>query len=692
LRALIADPDASRRVALEAELSRHGYDIDAREAAPETAEGFDLICLGGEDALAACRRVAGTDAIVILVGDRSALDAVEAGATDVWELRGGLDTRLQLAHHYARLQTEHVRIGGEFALLRQALDLAATGFILTDPRLEDNPIVYVNQSFLVMTGYAADEVLGRNCRFLQGRETDPARVEELRRATRERRPATVELRNYRKDGTPFWNEIHISPVRDERGEVVRFVGVQVDVSAYREEQRRLVREQTARVAAEAAERRSAFLAEASPQLDASLDLRSTLDSLTRLSVPFLADVCIVDELHLSDVRRLAAAATDPAVERLVRDLPSRYPVDPGDPIARVVESGRSEILTGSNVFGPAAAGTGRLLADFAQAALLVPLKARGRTLGIVVFASLDPARRYGTEDLLLAEDLARRAALALDNARLYEDLGDVARALQAALLPQRLPELSGVELAARFRPAGDGSLIGGDFYDVLPYDGGVDLVIGDVTGKGARAAALTSLVRHTVRTAARYEAAPSGVLDVVNRTLIAERSERGRYCTVAFCRFELEGSARATICCAGHPMPMVMRGSGAVEHVGQPGSVLGWVEDPKLLDVDFELAPHESLVLFTDGVTEARTTGDAYGLGGLERLLRDAVGEGAAGIAARVDRAAALAGERRDDVAVLVARRGGPAHRQTVAAGLDAEELAQAEAGAQRGDRDAGEQ
>jgi serine phosphatase RsbU (regulator of sigma subunit) len=218
----------------------------------------------------------------------------------------------------------------------------------------------------------------------------------------------------------------------------------------------------------------------------------------------------------------------------------------------------------------------------------------------------------------------------------------------------------GVELAARFRPAGDGSLIGGDFYDVLPFDGGVDLVIGDVTGKGARAAALTSLVRHTVRTAARYEERPSHVLDVVNRTLLSERSEHGgRYCTVAFCRLELNGSARATICCAGHPMPMVMRGSGAIDHVGRPGSVLGWVDDPKLLDIDFELAPQESLVLFTDGVTEARTTGDAYGLGGLETLLRAAAGDDAAGVAARVDQAAALAGERRDDVAILVARRGG---------------------------------
>jgi PAS domain S-box-containing protein len=665
VRALIADPDATRRAALDAELRRHGYEIHAIDAAadaPEAAVALDavLVCLGGRGALEACRAIAGR--IVILVGDVSPLEGVRAGAADVWELRGGLDTRIRLAHYFARLQTEHVRIGGEFALLRRALDLTGTGFVLTDPRLQDDPIVYVNQAFLEMTGYGADEVLGRNCRFLQGPETDPARVDDLRCATREQRPATVELRNYRKDGTAFWNEVHVSPVRDERGEVVRFVGVQIDVTASREEQRRLVREHSARVAAQAAERRSAFLAEASPLLDASLDLRSTLDSLTRLSVPFLGDVCIVDEIHLNDVRRLAASAADPAIERIVCDLPGRYPVHAGDPIARVVDSGRAEILTGAgaSVFGPAAERTGSLQADFGRAAMLVPLKARGRIIGIVVFASLDAQRRYDAEDLLLAEDLARRAALALDTARLYEERDSIARTLQRSLLPPVLPEIAGVEVAARYLAAGRGNEVGGDFYDCFATGPGEwAVVIGDVCGKGAEAAAVTALARYTIR-AARYEPRPSQVLDVVNRTLVSERSESGgRYCTVAFCRVELKGSARATICCAGHPMPMVMRSSGSIEHVGRPGSVLGWVDDPKLLDIEFEIAPQESLVLFTDGVTEARTTGDAYGLGGLETLLQAAAGDDAAGIAARVDRAAALAGERRDDVAVLVARRDG---------------------------------
>jgi PAS domain S-box-containing protein len=513
------------------------------------------------------------------------------------------------------------------------LDLAGTGFLLTDPRLPDHPIVYVNEPFLEMTGYPADEVLGRNCRFLQGPGTDPARVDELRSAVAEERPVTVELLNYRKDGSAFWNQLHITPVRDGDGQVVHFVGLQVDV--------------TARRAAALAQRHSSFLADAGPLLDASLDLDSTLDSLTRLSVPFLGDACVVEEIRHDEVRRLAAAGADgTAVRQAAAD----------DPLVRVVRSGRAEIVQ-----------TDRLLGR-PTTAMIVPLRARGTVRGAVVFASLSPGREYGRQDLVLAEDLAHRAALAIDNARLYESLGSVARSLQQGLLPQRLPTFAGMDLAARYRPAGDGSLIGGDFYDVLPRENGLDLVIGDVTGKGARAAALTAQVRHTLRTAAQYEDSPSKVLDVVNRTLLAERSEGGgRYCTVALCRVELNGSAQATICCAGHPMPLVVRAGGAIDSVGRPGSVLGWVPDPKLHDVTFELGDLESLVLFTDGVTEARTTGDQYGLAGLQELLRAAASEDASGIATRVDRAAAHAGARRDDVAVLVARHVGARHGGTSA-------------------------
>ncbi len=701
MRALVVDADETRVGALDEELGRHGYSVghaaSAAEALAAVGEQEPLLVvvarrLGPDDGLDLCRALRaapGSDERVVVVmgtpGEVAALDALDAGATDVWPLPDPADAgsahlglRVELAEHYARLQAGHVRLGGEFALLRQALDRTGTGFVMTDPGLEDDPIIYANESFYELTGYAPEDVLGRNCRFLQGEETDRQEVGRLRRALAEDRPVTVELVNYRADGTPFDNEVHVSPIHDDRGRVVRRVGVQVDVTAYRERERLFARERSARALAEASQRRSAFLAQASPLLDASLDLRSTLDSLARLSVPFFGDVCIVDEVGGGEVTRIAAAAADPAIERLVRDLPARHEIPEGarDPLARVVMSGRSEIVSGHgpSVLGPSAARTGVLRQDFARAAMIVPLRARGRIIGALAFLSLSEDRAYTAEDLALAEELGRRAALALDNARLYERQSEVAAALQASLLPGHLPEVPGAELAARFRPAGDGSVVGGDFYDVIAREDGFDLVVGDVTGKGAPAAALTGLARHTLRTAARYEARPSGVLAVLNDALAGERGASGRYCTVAFARVRVlpEGGLHATVAVGGHPLPIVLRGGGRAEPVGRPGSILGWVADPTVHDVEVALAPGEALVLYTDGVSEARTPDGLLGDERLAAVLESTAGMPAGAIASRLERAALQYGNPRDDVALVVVR-GEP---EAAAARLDAQEAA----------------
>jgi PAS domain S-box-containing protein len=614
-------------------------------------------------------------------GETTAAEALDAGAADVWPVSPagsgapGPGPRIELAEHYARLQAGHVRLGGELAILRRALDQAGIGFVMTDPRLDDDPIVYANGSFCEMTGYRPEEVLGRNCRFLQGAGTDPDAIARIARELAGERPFAVELLNYRADGTPFWNELHTSSVRDERGRVVRRVGVQVDVSGRRVRDRLLRHERAGRERAEASERRSAFLAQAGPRLDASLDLRSTLESLTRLCVPFLGDVCVVEELAGAEARRIAAAAADPGLEHLVRALPAAYPAETGDdgPLARVLRTGRAEILPAGDpsVLGPEAARTRRLSAPFAGAAMRIPLKARGRVIGAMALLSLDEERRYSAEDLALAEELGLRAALALDNARLYERQSEVAAALQSGLVPGRLPPLAGVELAVRFRPAGDGSVIGGDFYDVLPAGdgGGFDVLVGDVTGKGARAAALTGLARHTLRTAARYEERPSGVLAALNHALVAERTSGGRYCTVAFARVRYApgGRLRVTVSLGGHPLPVAVRATGRVEPVGRPGSILGWVPDPTLRDVDALLEPGDALVLYTDGVSEARTADGMLGDARLYSALEAASGLDAGTIASRLERATMEAGNPRDDVAVIVLRPG---------AGLDAQEAA----------------
>jgi len=667
VRALVVDAEPVRAELLRAELERHGHEVTAvgssAEALAAVADGVPpLVAVAwtvGEDSgvevLSALRSAdpGQEPPIVIVVGPETEVEplaAIDAGATDVWVLEdepSGVAVRLSLAEHYARLQAENLRVGGEFTLLRQALDLTGTGFVLTDPRLEDDPIVYANESFLAMTGYPREEVLGRNCRFLQGPASEPERVAELRRAIRAEEPTTVELRNHRRDGTAFVNEVHISPVRDATGQVVRFVGVQVDVTGYRD--------------AQVAQRRSAFLAEASPLLDASLDLRTTLDSLARISVPHLADLCLVDVLEGGEVRRMASAAADPSVDRALRALPGRYHVDPAgdDPIARAVRDGAPAVLDGSaaRVFGDDDLG----LRGRVTHALLVPMRARGRTLGVLALAALGEERRFGDGELRLAEDLARRAALALDNARLYEQQSTVARVLQQSLLPERLPAYDGLELAARYRPAGDGTEIGGDFYDAFDVDDdALVLTIGDVTGKGAGAAALTGLTRHTLRAAALYERRPAGVVAALNRALLNQRSARGKYCTVAVCRFERRagGTVCAEVTCAGHPLPLVLRADGRVEPVGRPGTLLGWIPDPRLFDERTTLHPGDAIVLYTDGLTEARLPDGLLGDERLAALLRACAGLSAGAIAARLEHAV-LSPQRqrpRDDVAIAVVR------------------------------------
>jgi PAS domain S-box-containing protein len=684
--AVVADGDAGRADLLRAELERHGHRVvlaaDAREVLQAAVEPDTLAVLGShlpgaDDAVALCRSLhAGGGAhepVVVVVGGRDEVDteaALAAGAADVWTIEpggatGALDVRLELARHYARLQTENLRVGGEFALMRKALDLSGTGFVLTDPRLDDDPIVYVNHAFLEMTGYDEREVIGRNCRFLQGPSTDPADVGRIRAALREGRPFQIEVVNHRRDGTPFFNELHVAPMRDDQGRVVRHVGVQLDVTAYRVTDSLLAAEQQARAAAEAAERRSSFLAAASPTLGSHLDLAATLESLARLAVPFLADVCLVETFGGGEMRRVAASASRPGLERELLALPPTSPLDPDGPLplARVLRTGRAEIVDARD--GPIGDPAVHELLAAAGADgppprwMLVPLRARGRAIGVVALAGLAPERAFGVEELALARDVASRAALALDNARLYEQQLEIAGVLQASFLPAVLPEIAGLELAARYRPADGPADIGGDFYDLLELgEGTVALTVGDVTGKGAAAAALTGLCRHTVRTAWGYERRAAEVLRTLNHALVTQQPGHSRYATVLAATLTPgPGGVAVEVVCAGHPAARVLRADGRVEVLGERGTILGWQERLDLRPAQGLLAPGEALVVFTDGVS----SGDAGGpltTDALEQELTTSAGRDAEALADRLEAAALQAQEGHpvDDVVIVVAR------------------------------------
>ena len=401
-------------------------------------------------------------------------------------------------------------------------------------------------------------------------------------------------------------------------------------------------EREARLAAEWAQERLTFLAEASSVLASSvLDLETTLAQVVDLAVPRLADGCAIQlaDQH-GEVTPVAVAHVDP--ERI-------------QGLRRLVEEGAGD------------AGS--------QSVSIVPLRTQSRDVGVITLVT-ETGRRFDAADLQLAEQLATRAGAAIENARLFADRSRVARSLQASLLPPSLPSIPGLELGARYAPAGEGVDVGGDFYDAFPVDGGRWLlVVGDVRGKGVDAAAVTGLARHTIRSIAMYEARPSGVLAHLNRVLLSAEADRvaalrsfeepaweltePRFCTVAVALVEPRpGGAGVVVCSGGHPLPLVARAGGLVEAVGRPGSLLGASAEVELSDVEVELAPGDALVCFTDGIVERHRGRDFFDETGIARALADAVGSDAATLAARIEYEArnVFAGNPHDDMAVLVAR------------------------------------
>ena len=417
----------------------------------------------------------------------------------------------------------------------------------------------------------------------------------------------------------------------------------------------VVRDVTARHRAETERERllarAALLAEASELFDQSLDEARTMRSVAQLCVRDMADTCVI---LLGDrpenVRRVTAAARDVARERTVTEALLRHPLEERDdhPVIGVMR-GADGIVAPT----PAGLGTPR--------SVIVPLRARGRTRGVLVAGFDDLAATEDAEALALFEDLARRAALALDNVRLYDERDQTARTLQRSLLPEALPEIPGVELAARYLAAGAGNEVGGDFYDCFRTGrGDWALVIGDVCGKGAEAATITALARYTLRAAAQHERSPQAVLGELNEALLRQRLDY-RFCTVLYAQLTPhDGGVTARVATGGHPLPLVLRADGSVETAGAPGTLLGILDDPDITERTTELGPGDALVLVTDGVTEATAADRASGPERLASFLAGCAGTGAGAIAEAVEREAVESqdGAARDDVAVLVARSG----------------------------------
>jgi PAS domain S-box-containing protein len=296
--------------------------------------------------------------------------------------------------------------------------------------------------------------------------------------------------------------------------------------------------------------------------------------------------------------------------------------------------------------------------DAADGRLSAPLIARdGSELGrIDVAGKLDG--EFAPGDQLLLEDLARIASLAIENARLDQRERHIARTLQDSLLPRRLPEIDGLDVGARYLAGGEGTVVGGDLYDLFPVEDEWALVVGDVCGKGAEAAALTAMVRYTLRAESVHHSSPCDVLSLLNAAILRQLGD-GRFCTVLHGRVTVgDGQARLVLASAGHPPPLVLRASGEVETVAAAGPLLGVVPAVVHPDVIVTLGAGDALLGFTDGVTEGRGPGGMFGDERLVRLLRESAGIDARALVDRVVEAAVefQGGRSQDDLAVLALR------------------------------------
>ena len=592
-----------------------------------------------------------------VIGDL-ALATAESGRTYDEEdllLAQQLADRCALALDNARLYTELGRAGEEVNAILNGVADAVTA------QAPDGALVYANEAAVELMGYSSvEEFLGADpADFLDrfemlGEHGEPLSLTQFpgRRALAGEQPAPLLVRSRRRGTAEWmWSRVIATPVLDAAGAVRLAINVIEDITYLKR-----------------AEQGQRFLAEAGRALAASLDYNATLAAVARLAVPDIADWCAVDVLAGDGLHRVATAHNDPAKVAAVAEIHERYPPDPASPagVYNVLRTGRSEVyaqLTDEMLVRAARDEPHlELLRSIGMtSAMLVPMVLRGEAFGVLTFVSAEAGHAFGAADLELAESLASQAATAVENARLYQARSAIARTLQESLLPPTLPDVPGFELAAAFRAAGEGFDVGGDFYDV--FNTADDLwyaVIGDVCGKGSAAAAVTAMARHTIRAAAVRRRSPAAILRLLSDAMLrAESAETaGRFCTIACLQLDLSRTpARATVACGGHPLPALLRADGTVEELGVPGTLLGLVERPELEDVSGEVEPGDTILLYTDGLTEAGAPERLWTSEDLAGVLREAAGRAPQAVVEHaVEAALADLPRARDDIAVLALR------------------------------------
>jgi PAS domain S-box-containing protein len=555
------------------------------------------------------------------------------------------------------------------ALLDVVFDTAPVGMAFWD---RDLRYLRINDAGMELNGLTREEHLGRHVDEVMTGAFGERIVALLREVLQTGQPVLgLELSGERpgRPGEQHHREVSYYPLPGPDGTVAGVGAVVQDVSGRRRldelRQRLLDREHQARLDAEAARRRAETIAAAGDALAASLDWDQTVATATRVAVPAFADFAALHLLEPTGRGSVAGLAhRDPDQERLMRELNERFGprLSMAQGVAEAMRTGRSvatfevddatlarAAVTPEHREGLRALAPGSLM--------VVPITAGARRLGALLLGQTASGRRFDEEDVLLAEALADRIALALENARLHTERSKIAQTLQQSLLPPALPALPGVEAAAGYFPAGDANDVGGDFYDLFESEPGLwTVLIGDVAGKGSEAAALTSLARYTLRTASMLDSSPVHNLQLLNEVLLDRDAGT---CTVLYGRLVPEaGGLRMVATAAGHPPPLALRAAGGIEELTPPGTLLGAVESPKLASTESLLEPGDVVLFYTDGATDVRVDGGVLGDGALRAELADCTGCTAEDIVARVARRVreAQGGRLDDDLALLALR------------------------------------
>jgi PAS domain S-box-containing protein len=565
----------------------------------------------------------------------------------------------------AALAIDNAQLYSDLRGLEQRLEAILIGLAEAVTVIDgDGRTVFANRAAVELLGASSVEELTRARpgsimdRFVVlDEDGQPLSLDQMpgRRLLRGEQPTPLLVRNIVKaTGRERWLIARASPIADpDSGRPLYAVNVFEDIT---EVKRNQIAEN--------------FLAEASRVLASSLDHQRTLEQIAELAVPRFGDWCSVSLLaERGPIERVALHHHDPSKLDLAIRIEAAYPLHRDDPggVAEVLRSGRAifaEVAPDALAsFAKDQAHYGLLRELGVASVIIVPMSAGGRVLGAITLASDVSGRRLTAADLPLMEELGRRAGIAVENSRLYTERTRIASALQQALLPEDLPDLPGAELEALYAAAGELNEVGGDFYDVFEHrDGRWVLAIGDVCGKGPRAAAVTALARHTLRAAAMTGQAPRVMVESVHQALMHQPPGLDM-CTLGLILVDLRPpGAHLTIALAGHPQPVLVDSDGQARAVGRPGTLLGVLDPIHLEQAEVQMSPGDTLVLHTDGVIEAGAPARPLGEEGLRQLCSLAPSLSLEDLLRRIEATAVThaGGSARDDIALLALRLHAP--------------------------------